>query len=174
MLGQFIIIDLEFFKSQKKTEIIQFAAKRVWLDEDNHVIDGDSFKKNVHSSKKPNEKVLNLTHLTLEDWEQAQPFPDVFDEFSKWVDEENIDTIYVSWGNRDKSVLHKELKNYGYKNFQDMSFIDLQSYIMMKDDIPYLPSLYSMVVKEFGEFEGTEHDASADAQNTSKLLKKYL
>lgn len=174
-IGQYIVIDLEFSKKRTGTEIVEIAAKRVLLKEGMIIEEGDCFKKTVKPQHKPSKSLLQLIDITEEELEGSDSFPKAYNELRKWVNQKDLDTIFIAWGNRDAIVLKTDCKNYGLmKEYNEMSFVDLQSYIMVKNDIKHLPSLIKIVEREFGKFEGVEHHAIDDATNTAKILRNHL
>jgi inhibitor of KinA sporulation pathway (predicted exonuclease) len=174
--GQYIVIDLEFSKERNKTEIFELAAKKIYTTRyGERIIEGDKFRRIIKPHNIPSNSILSLTGVSRDEILSSINFSEVFKEFLKWIHKDNLETLYVSWGPRDSAVLRVNCKDNGFeKEFNEMTFIDLQSYIMEQENFQQLPSLMQIVEKEFGEFKGTEHHASYDAINTAMLLQKRL
>ena len=174
--GQYIVIDLEFSKERNKTEIFELAAKKLYTTRyGERIIEGDKFRRIIKPHNIPSNSILSLTGVSRDEILSSINFSEVFKEFLKWIHKDNLETLYVSWGPRDSAVLRVNCKDNGFeKEFNEMTFIDLQSYIMEQENFQQLPSLMQIVEKEFGEFKGTEHHASYDAYNTALLMKKKL
>lgn len=176
--GQYIVVDIEFMNGKEGTETIELAAKRIFsFDCGQEFKEGNCFRKLIKPQQKPSKELLTFTGITEEMLESADNFKVVFKEFKRWVESEaTMDTtLFISWGNRDETVLRKDCRSYGIsKDFEEMTFVDFQQYIMATDCIAKLPSLQKIVEEEFGKFRGTEHHAKDDAINTAMLLQKRL
>lgn len=177
--GQYVVIDIEFLDEKNGTETIELAAKRIYsFNYGQEFEEGNSFKRLIKPTQRPSKALLTFTGITEEMLEGATDFKSVFKEFKRWVECEGIkteDTLFISWGNRDEAVLRKDCRNYEVlKEFEEMTFVDFQQYIMATDCIAKLPSLQKIIEGEFGKFRGTEHHAKDDAFNTAMLLQKRL
>lgn len=173
-VGQYVVIDLEFSKVGNQTEVFEFAAKKIFTTlYGENIVEGDTFRRLIKPHNTPSTSLLNLTGISRQELEASLGFKEVFQEFLDWVG--TMDTFYVSWGPRDSAVLRMDCKVNGFeKEFNEMSFIDLQAYIMELYQLKQLPSLLEIVEREFGEFEGKEHHADSDAYNTALLMKSTL
>lgn len=171
--GQYIVLDIEFAKSKERTEIIEIGAQRLLsYDYGTRIEEGDYFNHLIKPVYFPKKSILDLIGVKKEELLEAPSFQEVFKEFLEWVGSKN--TFYVVWGTRDPKIIEKECRNYNFsKNFQEMDFIDIQSYKMLQEKLKNLPSLASMV-KKYGEFEGNMHHALDDAVNTGKILKNII
>ena len=139
--GQYIVIDLEFSKERNKTEIFELAAKKIYTTRyGERIIEGDKFRRIIKPHNIPSNSILSLTGVSRDEILSSINFSEVFKEFLKWIHKDNLETLYVSWGPRDSAVLRVNCKDNGFeKEFNEMTFIDLQSYIMEQENFQQLP-----------------------------------
>lgn len=173
--GQYIVLDLEFFKKGDNTEIVEIAATRVYSSEFGETIEeGDSFRRLIKPVHTPPTSFLTLTKIDKKDLIEADEFKVVFIEFNNWVNESGLDTFFITFGNRDEVVLEAVCRSVGIKSINKLDFIDIQEYEILQNSLKTLPSLKSVVERNCGKFIGAEHMAINDAQNTARVLQTKL
>lgn len=173
--GQYIVLDLEFFKKGDNTEIVEIAATRVYSSEFGEKIEeGDSFRQLIKPVQTPPNSIFALTKIEKRNLIEAQEFKEVFIQFENWVRKNNLDTFFITFGNRDKVVLETACKSVGIGSINKLDFIDIQEYEILQNSLKTLPSLKSVVERNCGEFVGAEHMAINDAQNTARVLQMKL
>lgn len=177
--GNKIILDLEFcgvdddqqeMKKLSRFETIQFGA--VKLDANNEIIGRyESLVKPRYSHI--DEKVSKITNITDEMVSSAPDYIEIINGFLDWAGDAY--TVY-SWSTEDLKVLRKESKQ---KDFSDArldkmfeNWVDLQKCFGQEVGIQQQISL-SNAVKGIGrEFEGTQHSAIDDAENTAYIFQE--
>jgi len=118
-----------------------------------------------------------LTHITQEQVDQANKFPEVYADFEDWV-MDNVDPsaphIYPSWGHLDVK-LFKDDCNYHQipYNWEQDHFDVKKAYNKMKGRSKYV-GFQTALKKEQMEFEGSPHRAYDDAYNLALLFRKYI
>lgn len=174
-----IILDLEFCRVDKeqkemkklsKFETIQFGA--VKLDANNEIIGRyESFVKPRYSHI--DEKVSKLTNITDEIVSNAPDYIEIINGFLDWAGENN--TVF-SWSTEDLNVLRKESKQKGFSDVRlDRMFenwIDLQKCFGDEVGINQQISLSNAVSSIGREFEGVQHSAIDDAENTAYIFQE--
>ncbi len=177
--GNKIILDLEFcrvdaeqkeMKKLSKFETIQFGA--VKLDANNEIIGRyESFVKPRYSHI--DETVSKLTNITDEIVSSAPDYIEIINGFLDWAG----DTCTVfSWSTEDLRLLRKESRQKGFTDARlDKMFenwVDLQKSFGEEVGVKKQISL-SNAVKSIGrEFEGVQHSAINDAENTAYIFQE--
>ena len=182
---QFIVVDLEANPGDFK-EIINIAAHKVNIDykilkekTNNYVISSkkilsnnnfDVFVKpffNGRLSKKMS-KLLKIDSKSLED---ARLFDIEMANFQKWSNENNEDTVFITWSKTDSLMIKSNCKKYfiNYNWFCNQYF-DLQKcYDMMHKKMK--PTGLCNALKENNiNFIGQPHKAIDDSYNTTQIL----
>lgn len=174
-----IILDLEFcrvddeqkeMKKLSKFETIQFGA--VKLDANNEIIGRyESLVKPRYSHI--DETVSKLTNITDEMVSSAPDYIEIINGFLDWAGDNC--TVY-SWSTEDLKVLRKESKQKGFSDSRlDKMFenwVDLQKCFGEEVGVEQQISL-SNAVKGIGrEFEGMQHSAIDDAENTAYIFQE--
>ena len=171
-----IVLDLEFTKVLDKElreickeEIIQFGAVKLNAA-DEKVSEFVGYVKPAHTVL--SSKVSKLTHITEEMLENADGFAKVFAEFLDWVGEEAYQ-VY-SWSLNDLDVVKGEvaLENVSDKRVEVLfeNWVDLQAIIGQIIGISQSLSLVNVLRAANETFEGLQHSAIVDAENTAKLV----
>lgn len=170
-----LIIDLEFTHYKNKetnqniSEIIEIGA--VLLDEYNHEI------KKIKTYVKPTQSIIkqNIEKLTGITNEMVKDAPVIEDALLYLIDElpDKEYTKLISWSDNDTKTILNEMKIKSIHN-QDIEnlcneFIDLQDIFNNKINLERRVSLSNALKYIDIEFEGYEHDALFDAENTAKL-----
>ena len=150
------------------SEIIQIGAVR--LNEDYQLV--DRFSLNVRpelNQVQPN--ITALTGIRQSDVENAPILADALIQFAEWIGDEK--TRVYSWSNTDRKQLVKEcqLKNLEIpRQFRRwMDFQRVYSRLMGLSRRSPL-SLKNALGASEADFEGSQHSAVADAENSASLL----
>lgn len=157
-------------KKLSRFETIQFGA--VKLDANYEMIGRyESFVKPRYSHI--NEKVSELTNITDEIVSSAPDYIEIINGFLDWAGDTS--TVF-SWSTEDLKVLRKESKQKGFSDVRlDRMFenwVDLQKCFGEEVGVEQQISL-SNAVKGIGrEFEGVQHSAINDAENTAYIFQE--
>jgi inhibitor of KinA sporulation pathway (predicted exonuclease) len=176
-----VFIDLE--GTQLSHEMIEIGAYVVTLKDDLSVKKiYPPFKRYVKVHHPIGPVVIKMTGITqrLLD-EKGEDFPDVEREFKRYVGRYWDKCLFVTFGNHDLRIVNQSVLN-SYKadaevahqiNRYDLDFsLFLQTYIQDPNGNPLSLTNY---LKVFGvPFEGTAHDALADAYNLIDLYSAFL
>ncbi len=172
-----MVFDLEFNQSSEDKEhrilnfeVIQIGA--VKLDKNFNIVDKFNrlVKPSVNVDLHP--YVKNLLNLDEKLLEVSDTFPQVFNDFIKFL---NTDTIFVVWGKDDIKTL---LKNASFHKLSTIllptSYIDIQSYGNKYFGLKKGLKIGLKKAVELLEIENTNefHDAYYDALCTAKVFKK--
>lgn len=170
-----LIIDLEFthYKDknthQNMSEIIEIGG--VLLDESNCEV------KKIKTYVKPTQSVINkkIEKLTGITNEMVKDAPVIEDALLNLINElsDKGNTKLISWSDNDTKTILNEMKNKSIEN-KDVEklceeFIDLQDIFNTKINLERRVSLSNALKYVDIEFNGKEHDALFDAENTAKL-----
>lgn len=173
-----IILDLEFcsvdndqkeMKKLSRFETIQFGA--VKLDANNEIIGRyESLVKPRYSHI--DEAVSNLTNITDEMVSNAPDYIEIINGFLEWAG----DTYTVcSWSTEDLKLLRKESRQ---KEFSDArldrlfeNWVDLQKCFGQEVGVQQQISLSNAIRGIGREFEGAQHSAIDDAENTAYIFQ---
>lgn len=179
MQGNKIILDLEFcrvddeqkeMKKLSKFETIQFGA--VKLDANNEIIGRyESLVKPRYSHI--DATVSKITNITDELVSSAPDYIEIINGFLDWAGD---NCTVCSWSTEDLKVLRKESKQKGFEdarlNQMFENWVDLQRCFGEEIGVTQQISL-SNAVKGIGrEFEGTQHSAIDDAENTAYIFQE--
>ncbi|MCB0635995.1 MAG: exonuclease domain-containing protein [Lewinella sp.] len=115
-----------------------------------------------------------LTGINQQDINRASTFPSVIEDFQEWIDIWDEDYLLCAWGGFDQKQLQRDAL------LHDLEDDWLDPYINLKQQYRVLKRLHrprglrNAVEKEGFEFTGDQHRALADADNLTKLFRKYL
>ncbi|SHK72606.1 3'-5' exonuclease [Hespellia stercorisuis] len=174
-----IFIDLEFcetstaYKRQRKIsqhEVIEVGA--VMLNKEHEII--SRFDRMVRPKYgEINEFITDLTGITNEMVSGADTYEAVMDEFLEWVGEDCA-KVY-SWSNMDITQLQRESEQKKYSNMRlehlYKNWVDFQKKFGQMLGVRQAISLDNAVNGAGILFEGREHCALADAENTARLFQ---
>lgn len=175
----YIIYDLEFNQAFEKGaknstlpfEIIQIGALKI--NEDMEIIDSFNrlIKPTLYTEIHP--YVENLTKITTDMVNTNDSFPEVYDDFVKFIGKE--DFVSCVWGVCDIRELIKNIQYHNLNLLDDFkTYIDIQNFVCkllkchkgvkigLKDAVEYFK------IPIDSEF----HDASNDAYYTAEIFKK--
>lgn len=110
----------------------------------------------------------NLTTITQEQVDEAEPFNVVYQRFAEWIGSE--ETIMASWGNWDREQLMKECALAGF-TFPFQSNISLPNALMKFCG----KSNKWRVMRKFDiAYEGVQHRGIDDARNYARIVEKMI
>lgn len=130
----YIIFDLEFnqkhpdnkdISSTLTFEIIQIGA--IKLDKNFNTVDtfNELIKPTVYSAIHP--YVENLTNITIDKVSSCKNFPEVYENFLKFIGSEK--NILVVWGSGDLRELYRNIEFHNIENtLRNSKYIDIQNY----------------------------------------------
>lgn len=172
----YIIFDLEATCWEEKhkhvSEIIEIGAIKV--NENKEIVgEFNAFIKPVVQPQL-SDFCMKLTSIEQSDVDSAKRFPDVIDEFKKWIGVGNSDYYLCSWGFYDKKQLITD------SELHNVPADWLERHISVKHQHQVLKNLEKSVglgraIKlEDMEFEGIAHRGIDDARNITKIFIKYF
>lgn len=115
-----------------------------------------------------------LTGISQVDVNRASTFPSVIDDFQDWIDVWDEEYLLCSWGNFDQKQLMRDADLHGLENDWLEHHINLKRQYMDIKRLHRPRGLRKAVEKEGFEFSGDHHRALDDADNLTKIFRKYL
>lgn len=116
----------------------------------------------------------DLTSIQQEQINRADTFQKVVEEFQDWIGIFDEDYLLCSWGDFDKKMLIQDCE------LHDLEFEWCEKHINVKKQYIKFKGfrrpigLKRATIKEGFEFEGIHHRGISDAENLTKIFKKYL
>ncbi|EAL11762.1 DNA polymerase III, epsilon chain [Bacillus cereus G9241] len=114
-----------------------------------------------------------LTGITKKDLSGVEKFPQIIEKFVQFIGESSI---FVTWGKEDYRFLSHDctLHSVECPRMDKERRIDLQKFVFQayEELFEHTPSLQSAVEQLGLTWEGKQHRALADAENTAKILLK--
>ncbi|MFE4761252.1 exonuclease [Bacillus mycoides] len=172
----FIVFDIERnfrpYKSEDPSEIVDIGA--VKIDVSTMKVIGE-FSELVKPSAPLTRHTTKLTGITKKDLIGVGNFPQIIEKFIQFIGE---DSIFVSWGKEDYRFLSQDCTLYGVECpcMEKESRFDVQKFVFQayEELFEHTPSL-QFAVNQLGlTWEGKQHRALADAENTANIfLKAY-
>ena len=134
-----------------------------------------TFKRLVRPVQNPglSHYCTNLTGITQNDVDTAQPFGKAVFDFMNWIDIEDEEYLLCSWGDKDIEFL---LGDCQYNNIETdwlARYIDLKTQYHRIRGLQRKRGLKKVLAFEQIEFEGSHHRAFDDASNLFSLFTKY-
>ncbi|MDQ0245545.1 inhibitor of KinA sporulation pathway (predicted exonuclease) [Bacillus fengqiuensis] len=168
----YIVFDIERnfrpYQSEAPTEIIDIGAIKIEAGTMSVV---ETFSSLVKPTASLSQHTTKLTGITKQEVKEADKFPTVIARFRKFVGEEYV---LVTWGKEDYGFLTEDCMLHDVEGpdlTKEIRF-DLQRFVFnaYEELFPNQPSL-KFAVEQLGlEWEGEQHRAFADAQNTANLF----
>ncbi|MDF9448003.1 exonuclease [Bacillus toyonensis] len=171
---RFIVFDIERnfrpYKSEDPSEIVDIGA--VKIDVSTMKVIGE-FSELVKPSAPLTRHTTKLTGITKKDLIGVEKFPQIIEKFIQFIGE---DSIFISWGKEDYHFLSHDCTLHGLEcpYMEKDSRFDLQKFIFQayEELFEHTPSL-QFAVEQLGlTWEGKQHRALADAENTANILLK--
>ncbi|PFL17601.1 exonuclease [Bacillus cereus] len=172
----FIVFDIERnfrpYKSEDPSEIVDIGA--VKIDASTMKIIGE-FSELVKPSAPLTRHTTKLTGITKKDLIGVEKFPRIIEKFIKFIGE---DSIFISWGKEDYRFLSHDCTLHGVECpcMEKDSRFDVQKFVFQayEELFEHTPSLQFAVEQLDLTWEGRQHRAFADAENTANIfLKAY-
>jgi inhibitor of KinA sporulation pathway (predicted exonuclease) len=164
-----VVLDLEL--NQPSNLIIQIGA--VAVDLKSKKILSEQFNKVANPGELPSEYITNLTGITQDMVANAEPLKDVLESFWSWLKSIHCDRELGAWGG-DVYMVIEASKALGVDRPARVKNTDIKAVSKVfraampkarkSGGLKATMDLYGL------NFEGTQHDALADAINTAKLL----
>ncbi|MED0992099.1 exonuclease [Bacillus nitratireducens] len=172
----FIVFDIERnfrpYKSEDPSEIVDIGA--VKIDASTMKIIGE-FSELVKPSAPLTRHTTKLTGITKKELIGVEKFPQIIEKFIKFIGE---DSIFISWGKEDYRFLSHDCTLHGVECpcMEKESRFDVQKFVFQayEELFEHTPSLQFAVEQLDLTWEGRQHRAFADAENTANIfLKAY-
>jgi len=172
----FIILDLEATCWQKReyspNEIIEIGA--VCVNERKQIV--DEFCAFVQPSIHPelSDFCTELTSITQDMVDDADEFPEVYDEFLDWIQSFDDDYLLCAWGFYDRKQLEQDCK------LHDLPTDWLEDHISLKHQHGRIRNqkrgmgMKGALRKENIQMTGTHHRGIDDARNIAKIFIKLF
>lgn len=170
----FIVFDIERnfrpYKSDDPSEIVDIGA--VKIEASTMKVIGE-FSELVKPGARLTRHTTKLTGITKEDLIGVEKFPQIIEKFIQFIGE---DSLFVSWGREDYRFLSHDCTLHGVECpcMEKERKFDLQKFVFQayEELFEHTPSL-QFAVEQLGlTWEGKQHRALADAENTAKILLK--
>ncbi|EEL69837.1 Exonuclease RNase T and DNA polymerase III [Bacillus mycoides] len=160
------------YKSEDPSEIVDIGA--VKIDVSTMKVIGE-FSELVKPSAPLTRHTTKLTGITKKDLIGVGNFPQIIEKFIQFIGE---DSIFVSWGKEDYRFLSQDCTLYGVECpcMEKESRFDVQKFVFQayEELFEHTPSLQFAVDQLGLTWEGKQHRALADAENTANIfLKAY-
>ncbi|MGE7880417.1 exonuclease [Bacillus sp. NPDC094077] len=172
--AHFIVFDIERnfrpYKSEDPLEIVDIGA--VKINTSTMKIVGE-FSELVKPSAQLTRHTTKLTGITKKDLIGVGNFPQIIEKFIQFIGE---NSIFISWGKEDYRFLSQDCTLHGVECpcMEKESRFDLQKFVFQayEELFEHTPSL-QFAVEQLGLiWEGKQHRALADAENTANILLK--
>ncbi|NJC25300.1 exonuclease domain-containing protein [Neolewinella antarctica] len=133
---------------------------------------GDQFSRLIKPVIHPQMSLFchKLTQIDQSDLNRAQDFPRVVRDFKNWIGVEDEEYLLASWGDFDRTQLIKDCQLHRLEDWWVDEHIDLKRQYQQIKKLPKKRGLKSAVKHEGYEWEGEQHRALVDAQNTAKVF----
>lgn len=158
------------YKSEDPSEIVDIGA--VKIDVSTMKVIGE-FSELVKPSAPLTRHTTKLTGITKKDLIGVGNFPQIIEKFIQFIGE---DSIFVSWGKEDYRFLSQDCTLYGVECpcMEKESRFDVQKFVFQayEELFEHTPSLQFAVDQLRLTWEGTQHRALADAENTANIFLK--
>lgn len=170
----FIVFDIERnfrpYKSEDPSEIVDIGA--VKIEASTMKVIGE-FSELVKTGARLTRHTTKLTGITKKDLIGVEKFPQIIEKFIQFIGE---DSVFISWGKEDYHFLSHDCTLHGLECpcMEKDSRFDLQKFVFQayEELFEHTPSLQSAVEQLGLTWEGKQHRALADAENTANILLK--
>lgn len=172
----FIIVDLEATcwedRRNQPNEIIEIGA--VCVDTNMNVL--GEFCQFIRPKVNPvlSEFCIQLTSITQDDVNSAEPFPLVIDAFKQWIQNHGKEYILCSWGNYDRVQFKNDCDLHGLDSSWTNSHISLKHQYGKIKGMRRPIGMKGALTREGFELEGVHHRGIDDARNIVKIFIKYF
>ena len=94
--------------------------------------------------------------------------------FKEWIEVDFEDYLLASWGDFDQRQLTLDCKLHKMDDYWLEEHIDLRKQYQEIRKLPKVRGLKSAVKHEGFTWEGTQHEALVDAENTTKIFQAMI
>ena len=172
----YIIFDLEATCWEEKhkhvSEIIEIGALKV-NNKEEIVDEFNAFVKPVLQPKL-SDFCKKLTSIEQSDVDSAKRFPDVLEDYKKWIGVGEVDYYLCSWGFYDKKQLTTDSELHNINTDWLNRHISVKHQHQILTNLTKSVGLGRAIHLEDLEFEGTPHRGIDDARNITKIFLKYF
>ena len=112
----------------------------------------------------------DLTGIDQAEINRAQDFKRVIRQFQDWIGIHDEEYMLAGWGNFDKVQLERDCRLHRLDDDWLQDYLNLRRQYQEVKRLPKKRGLKSAVRHEGYEWEGEQHQALVDAQNTAKLF----
>ena len=116
----------------------------------------------------------NLTGIEQDSLNRAKNFKRVITEFKEWIGVDFDEYLLASWGDFDQVQLMADCKLHKLDDYWLEEYIDLREQYQQIRKLPKKRGLKSAVKYEGFTWEGTQHEALVDAENTTKIFQALI
>jgi inhibitor of KinA sporulation pathway (predicted exonuclease) len=168
-----IIVDLELTQNPGyKPAIIQIGA--VLVNTKAHQI-LDTFNMISNPGQIPNDFIVNLTGITVDQVEKAKPLKDVLYWFWKWIEDSSCGGTLYDWGSGDVWALREASRDHAVEipRLHTLDLKEMSKLFRQAKDAKSKGGLSNTLELFDMKFHGRPHDALDDAFNTALLLFRF-
>lgn len=116
----------------------------------------------------------NLTGIEQVNLNKARNFRRVIQDFKDWVGVDHEEYLLASWGDFDRVQLMADCDLHRLDDFWLDDHIDLREQYQQIRRLPKKRGLKAAVKHEGFTWEGTQHEALVDAENTMKVFQALI
>lgn len=116
----------------------------------------------------------NLTGIEQESLNRAKNFKRVITEFKEWIGVDFDEYLLASWGDFDQEQLMADCQLHKLDDYWLEEHIDLRAQYQQIRKLPKKRGLKSAVKHEGFTWEGAQHEALVDAENTTKIFQALI
>lgn len=116
----------------------------------------------------------NLTGIEQEELNRAKNFRRVINSFQDWIDVHSEEYLLASWGDFDRAQLLADCQLHRQDDYWLDQHIDLRQQYQEIRKLPKKRGLKAAVKHEGFSWEGTQHEALVDAENTTKVFQAMI
>lgn len=116
----------------------------------------------------------NLTGIEQAEINKARDFRRVIQEFQDWIGVYDEDYLLGSWGDFDPKQLRADCKLHRQDDYWLDNHINLRRQYQEIRRLPKKRGLKAAVKHEGFTWEGAQHEALADAENTAKVFQALI
>ena len=119
------------------------------------------------------QNVSQIVHISMEELQKGNPFPQVMERFLKWCGD---DVIFCTWGPMDLVELQRNMNHYGFPTLDTKPFFfyDVQKLFAIFFEEDKKTRTLSFAAEYFHlQEDGEFHSAICDAKYTARIFQKF-
>ena len=116
----------------------------------------------------------NLTGIEQSELNRARDFRRVVEEFKEWIGVDYEPYLLASWGDFDRKQLTADCKLHKVDDYWLDEHINLRRQYQQIRNLPKKRGLKAAVKHEGFTWEGDQHEALVDAENTAKVFRAMI